>query len=156
MLEALHLWKFYGGTAAVRDVSFVVGPGEIVGYLGANGSGKSTTARMITGLLTPSRGVVSSFVKTLKLTGQSAGLESAMSRVDSHAPPSSNTSTRSRAACVGTARSVSTMITASPYGGGASWHDAPLPAAIAASTPARTAGRSSLTEPRRPSRDLLR
>ena len=59
MLEALHLWKFYGGTAAVRDVSFVVGPGEIVGYLGANGSGKSTTARMVTGLLTPSRGVVS-------------------------------------------------------------------------------------------------
>lgn len=59
MLEALHLWKFYGGTAAVRDVSFLVGPGEIVGYLGANGSGKSTTARMITGLLTPSRGMVS-------------------------------------------------------------------------------------------------
>ena len=59
MLEALHLWKFYGGTAAVRDVSFLVEPGEIVGYLGANGSGKSTTARMITGLLTPSRGVVS-------------------------------------------------------------------------------------------------
>ena len=58
MLEALHLWKFYGGTAAVRDVSFVVGAGEIVGYLGANGSGKSTTARMVTGLLTPSRGVV--------------------------------------------------------------------------------------------------
>jgi len=59
MLEALHLWKFYGGTAAVRDVSFAVGAGEIVGYLGANGSGKSTTARMVTGLLTPSRGVVS-------------------------------------------------------------------------------------------------
>lgn len=59
MLEALHLWKFYGGTAAVRDVSFVVEPGEIVGYLGANGSGKSTTARMITGLLAPSRGAVS-------------------------------------------------------------------------------------------------
>ena len=59
MLEALHLWKFYGGTAAVRDVSFLVGPGEIVGYLGANGSGKSTTARLVTGLLTPSRGVVS-------------------------------------------------------------------------------------------------
>jgi ABC-2 type transport system ATP-binding protein len=59
MLEARHLWKFYGGTAAVRDVSFVVGAGEIVGYLGANGSGKSTTARMVTGLITPSRGVVS-------------------------------------------------------------------------------------------------
>ena len=58
MLEALHLWKFYGGTAAVRDVSFLVEPGEIVGYLGANGSGKSTTARMVTGLLTPSRGMV--------------------------------------------------------------------------------------------------
>jgi ABC-2 type transport system ATP-binding protein len=58
MLEARHLWKFYGGTAAVRDVSFVVDAGDIVGYLGANGSGKSTTARMIAGLITPSRGVV--------------------------------------------------------------------------------------------------
>lgn len=58
MLEAQHLCRYFGGTAAVRDVSFTVGAGEVVGYLGANGSGKSTTARMVTGLLAPSRGVV--------------------------------------------------------------------------------------------------
>ena len=58
MLEVRHVWKHYGGTAAVRDVSFRVDPGEVVGYLGANGSGKSTTARIVTGLLDPSRGAV--------------------------------------------------------------------------------------------------
>ncbi len=58
MLDVQHVWKHYGGVAAVRDVSFRVGPGEVVGYLGANGSGKSTTARIVTGLLDPSRGAV--------------------------------------------------------------------------------------------------
>jgi ABC-2 type transport system ATP-binding protein len=58
MLEVRRVWKHYGGTAAVRDVSFRVEPGEVVGYLGANGSGKSTTARIVTGLLDPSRGAV--------------------------------------------------------------------------------------------------
>ena len=58
MLEVRRVWKHYGGMAAVRDVSFRVEPGEVVGYLGANGSGKSTTARIVTGLLEPSRGAV--------------------------------------------------------------------------------------------------
>lgn len=58
MLEVRRVWKHYGGTAAVREVSFRVEPGEVVGYLGANGSGKSTTARIVTGLLDPSRGAV--------------------------------------------------------------------------------------------------
>ena len=51
MLEAVHLVKRFAGIAAVNDVSFVVRPGEIVGYLGPNGSGKTTTTRMLTGLL---------------------------------------------------------------------------------------------------------
>ncbi|MEM7275581.1 MAG: ATP-binding cassette domain-containing protein [Actinomycetota bacterium] len=42
--------------AAVRDVSFSVEAGEMVGYLGPNGAGKSTTIKMITGILTPSAG----------------------------------------------------------------------------------------------------
>jgi ABC-2 type transport system ATP-binding protein len=58
MLEAHHLVKRFFGVAAVDDVSFVVRPGEIVGYLGPNGSGKTMTARMLTGLLNPTRGVV--------------------------------------------------------------------------------------------------
>lgn len=58
MLEARHLVKRFHGITAVNDVSFVVRPGEIVGYLGPNGSGKTTTGRMLTGLLEPSSGSV--------------------------------------------------------------------------------------------------
>ncbi len=42
--------------AAVDDVSFAVGAGEIVGYVGPNGAGKSTTVKMLTGILVPSEG----------------------------------------------------------------------------------------------------
>jgi ABC-2 type transport system ATP-binding protein len=58
MLEARHLVKRFFGVTVVNDVSFVVRPGEVVGYLGRNGSGKTTTARMLTGLLEPSAGSV--------------------------------------------------------------------------------------------------
>ena len=43
---------------AVDDVSFAIAPGEMVGYIGANGAGKSTTIKMLTGILTPSSGRV--------------------------------------------------------------------------------------------------
>lgn len=58
MLEARHLVKRFFGVTAVNDVSFVVRPGEVVGYLGPNGSGKTTTARMLTGLTDPTTGAV--------------------------------------------------------------------------------------------------
>lgn len=58
MLEARHLTKRFFGVTAVDDVTFVLRPGEVVGYLGRNGSGKTTTARMLTGLLEPSSGGV--------------------------------------------------------------------------------------------------
>ena len=58
MLEARGLTKYYGHTAAVRDVSFTIRQGEILGYLGANGAGKSTTVRMLTGLTEPSDGAI--------------------------------------------------------------------------------------------------
>jgi ABC-2 type transport system ATP-binding protein len=58
VLEARHLVKRFHGVTVVNDVSFVVRPGEILGYLGPNGSGKTTTARMITGLLETSSGTV--------------------------------------------------------------------------------------------------
>lgn len=41
---------------AVDDISFHIGKGEIVGYIGSNGAGKSTTIKMMTGILTPTRG----------------------------------------------------------------------------------------------------
>jgi ABC-2 type transport system ATP-binding protein len=43
-------------TVAVRDVTFSIEPGEMVGYIGANGAGKSTTIKMLTGILTPTAG----------------------------------------------------------------------------------------------------
>jgi ABC-2 type transport system ATP-binding protein len=58
MLEAHHLVKRFFGITVVDDVSFTVRAGEVVGYLGPNGSGKTTTARMLTGLVDTSAGSV--------------------------------------------------------------------------------------------------
>ena len=57
-LRAHQLSKHFSGVRVVKDVSFTLRPGEIVGYLGPNGSGKTTTARMLAGLTEPSAGVV--------------------------------------------------------------------------------------------------
>jgi ABC-2 type transport system ATP-binding protein len=56
VLRACRLAKRYHGVAVVRDVDFVVRPGDVLGYLGPNGSGKTTTLRMLTGFLDPSGG----------------------------------------------------------------------------------------------------
>jgi ABC-2 type transport system ATP-binding protein len=56
MLEARHLTKYYSALPAIRDVSFTLAPGTILGLLGPNGSGKSTTVSILTGLLEPSGG----------------------------------------------------------------------------------------------------
>jgi ABC-2 type transport system ATP-binding protein len=58
MLEAQRLVKRFHGHAIVDHVSFAVHRGEVVGYLGPNGSGKTTTTRMLTGLLEPTSGAV--------------------------------------------------------------------------------------------------
>jgi ABC-2 type transport system ATP-binding protein len=58
ILELRNVTKLYTGIPAVRDVSFAVKPGEVLGYLGANGSGKSTTLKMIAGLIEPSYGAI--------------------------------------------------------------------------------------------------
>ena len=51
MIVADALSKTFGNTIAVNNVSFSVEKGEIVGFLGKNGAGKSTTMRMLTGSL---------------------------------------------------------------------------------------------------------
>lgn len=45
MLEARSLTKYFNHTMAVKDVSFRIRPGEILGYLGPNGAGKSTRSK---------------------------------------------------------------------------------------------------------------
>lgn len=59
MIQISNLTRTFGSFTAVKDVSFEVKPGEVLGFLGPNGAGKSTTMKMITGFLTPSAGNVS-------------------------------------------------------------------------------------------------
>jgi ABC-2 type transport system ATP-binding protein len=58
MIEVEHLWKLYGDVVAVKDLSFTVQPGEIVGFLGPNGAGKTTTMRILTCFMPASKGRV--------------------------------------------------------------------------------------------------
>jgi ABC-2 type transport system ATP-binding protein len=58
MIELENLSKSYRGIPAISNINFRVNAGEVVGYLGANGSGKSTTVKIMTGLLQPNEGRV--------------------------------------------------------------------------------------------------
>ena len=56
LLEVVNLNKHFGGLHAVKDVSFSVEPGEIVGILGPNGAGKTTLYNLLTGFIAPDPG----------------------------------------------------------------------------------------------------
>jgi ABC-2 type transport system ATP-binding protein len=58
LISVNNLFRWYGTTCAVKDVSFEVRRGEVLGFLGPNGAGKSTTMQVITGNLAPSAGRV--------------------------------------------------------------------------------------------------
>lgn len=58
MIKVENLSKFYGDVKAVKSINFELNDGEIVGFLGANGAGKSTTLKVMTGYLTPTIGNV--------------------------------------------------------------------------------------------------
>ena len=57
-VTARGLTKTFGRVTAVRDMSFTAPAGKITGFLGPNGSGKTTTLRMTLGLVQPTRGTV--------------------------------------------------------------------------------------------------
>ena len=61
MISVRALTKLYGDFTAVRDVSFDVGAGEILGLVGPNGAGKTTTLRTLAGILKPTAGINESF-----------------------------------------------------------------------------------------------
>ena len=58
LLKVEGLWKSYGETLAVADLSLSIGAGEIHGLLGPNGAGKTTVVKCIVGLLRPDRGEI--------------------------------------------------------------------------------------------------
>lgn len=58
MIEVKNVTKKYGNFYAVRNINFEVNDGEIVGFLGRNGAGKSTTMNMITGFIEPTEGEI--------------------------------------------------------------------------------------------------
>lgn len=66
IIEAEHLTRRFGDFTAVKDVSFKIKRGEIFGFLGSNGCGKSTTMKMLTGLLPASEGTAKLFGKPVE------------------------------------------------------------------------------------------
>ena len=56
MIKVENLTKRYAGQAAIQDLNFEVGKGEIMGFLGPNGAGKSTTMRILSSFMPPSSG----------------------------------------------------------------------------------------------------
>jgi ABC-type branched-subunit amino acid transport system ATPase component len=70
LLSVTALTRSFGGLRAVADLSFAVAPGEIVGLIGPNGSGKTTVLNLISGALAPDRGSVR--LREIELVGQPA------------------------------------------------------------------------------------
>jgi ABC-type multidrug transport system ATPase subunit len=66
VIKVQHLWKKYGDLNAVKDLSFTVRSGDVYGFLGQNGAGKSTTIRMILDLIRPSSGTVEIFGQSVR------------------------------------------------------------------------------------------
>jgi ABC-2 type transport system ATP-binding protein len=67
-----NLSKYYGENPAVKDISFEVKTGEIVGFLGPNGAGKTTTLKLITSYLTPNNGKI--YVEDIDIEKDSLGV----------------------------------------------------------------------------------
>ncbi|MEY3178577.1 MAG: hypothetical protein RL675_1025 [Bacteroidota bacterium] len=65
ILEVEHLKKHFGNFVAVDDLSFSVQQGEVYGFLGQNGAGKSTTIRMLLSLIAPTSGSIQLFGKSI-------------------------------------------------------------------------------------------
>ena len=58
LIEADHLYRYYGNHCAVEDVTFTLAKGEVLGFLGPNGAGKTTSMQMLCGNLAPSAGQI--------------------------------------------------------------------------------------------------
>ena len=84
MIAVENCSKKYGSFTALKDVSFKVKRGEIVGFLGPNGAGKTTTMKLITGFLAPSAGRV--LVDGQEVTGESTATKALIGYLPENAP----------------------------------------------------------------------
>jgi ABC-2 type transport system ATP-binding protein len=75
IVEAIDLTKFYGKRCGVEGITFRVQPGEVVGFLGPNGSGKTTVLRMLMGLISITRGQALLFGKDITTSSPSLRAE---------------------------------------------------------------------------------
>ena len=64
MLKVEDMHVYYGAIHAVKGVSFEVGDGEIVALIGANGAGKSTILKTVSGLMHPRSGSITLWIRT--------------------------------------------------------------------------------------------
>lgn len=84
MIEVEGLSKSYGSHQALRDVSFQVGEGEIVGLLGPNGAGKTTILKILTGYLQPDEGSV--VVDGIDVVGDTRAAQTRIGYLPENAP----------------------------------------------------------------------
>jgi ABC-2 type transport system ATP-binding protein len=84
MIDAHNLSKSYGPVRALRDVSFHVKPGEIIGLLGPNGAGKTTIMKILTGYLQPSSGTAT--VDGLDVVSQALEVQKRIGYLPENAP----------------------------------------------------------------------
>lgn len=84
MIEVQNLSKFYGDFQALKDVSFSVKQGEIVGLLGPNGAGKSTIIKTLTGYLQPDEGAVN--VDGIDVLSDPQGVQARIGYLPENAP----------------------------------------------------------------------
>ncbi|GMA62132.1 ATP-binding cassette domain-containing protein [Alicyclobacillus fastidiosus] len=79
LLQVSHIKKKYGAIEALRDVDFNIYPGEVIGLVGDNGAGKSTTIRMLSGVEEPDEGQIIFEGKPVSIKGplesQKLGIE---------------------------------------------------------------------------------
>jgi len=84
MIEVKNLWKSYGDFVAVKDISFRVNSGEIMGFLGPNGAGKTTTMRILAGFMPASRG--QAFVAGHEVSEDSMAVRRSIGYLPEHPP----------------------------------------------------------------------
>jgi ABC-2 type transport system ATP-binding protein len=84
VIEVAALTQRYGGYTAVRDLSFRVEPGEVVGFLGPNGAGKTTTLKVVSAFLAPSAGRVT--VAGCDAEADPLGVRRALGYLPEHCP----------------------------------------------------------------------